>query len=345
MKKHIYIIATILCLCIFPTHALAAQDIDSAINTTADFIEQTVSSPSVSSIGGEWSVIAFARCNTDEYDDFLNTYIENLKTVLDENDGILHHNRLTEYSRVILAITALGEDASNFYGYDLVSEISDLSKVKLQGVNGCIYALLAIDSGNYNIASDATATRSALINEILASQKSDGGFSLSDTSDVDITAAALQALSKYDQIPEVSSSIDMALNYLSSVQLSNGGFLGWGGPNSESTSQVIIALCELGIDIDDPRFIKNGFSALDCLLAAQNQDGGFVHTSEDGVSNLMATEQVLCALVSIELNQSNNSSLYNMSDNTELSICQNTPLTSKWVWESFNKFTDKLFNS
>ena len=39
------------------------------------------------------------------------------------------------------------------------------------------------------------------------------------------------------------------------------------------------------------------------------------------------------------------SSLYNMSDNTELSICQSTPLTSKWVWESFNKFTDKLFNS
>ena len=59
---------------------------------------------------------------------------------------MLSERKYTEYSRVILALSALECDARSAAGYDLTLPLGDYDKVSAQGVNGVIYALLALDS-------------------------------------------------------------------------------------------------------------------------------------------------------------------------------------------------------
>ena len=62
------------------------------------------------------------------------------------------------------------------------------------------------------------------------------------------------------------------------MQLDTGDFASWGTENVESTDQVVVALCCLGIDpLKDERFIKNGKTLLDGILKYRMSDGGFVH--------------------------------------------------------------------
>lgn len=78
-------------------------------------------------------------------------------------------------------------------------------------------------------------------------------------------------------------------------QTENGDFVSWGDPNAESTAQVLIALCSLGLDPEtDARFIQNGRTLRDGLLSYRTREGLFRHTAE-GPEDLMATEQAILA--------------------------------------------------
>ena len=62
---------------------------------------------------------------------------------------------------------------------------------------------------------------------------------------------------------KVREAVDEALDCLSEAQLPDGDFKSWGTENSESCSQVIIALCALGIDLfNDDRFTATRTAAL-----------------------------------------------------------------------------------
>ena len=65
---------------------------------------------------------------------------------IEEKKGILTNtSKYTEYSKRVLVLTAEGKDARNVGGYNLFKYISDLSLVKEQGLNGPIWALLAVN--------------------------------------------------------------------------------------------------------------------------------------------------------------------------------------------------------
>lgn len=86
----------------------------------------------------------------------------------------------------------------------------------------------------------------------------------------------------------------------------------------KALAQTIIALCTLGIDPDlDKRFIKDGKSLIDNLLSYQLKDGSFEHTKGGG-SNIMATEQALCALDAYYRFTNSLSPLYDMTDVAEV---------------------------
>jgi hypothetical protein len=80
--------------------------------------------------------------------------------------------------------------------------------------------------------------------------------------------------------------------------------------------QVLVALCELGISVDDARFVKNGKTLVDNILSFQNADGSFKHV-HDGSSNQMATEQALYALVAAQRAAKSKNTLYDMTDTTK----------------------------
>lgn len=265
--------------------------------------------------GSEWLVIALARSGREVPD----SYYDSVVKAVQDAGGVLSDRKFTEYSRTILALTAIGKDPTNVGGYDLLAKLADMDDVTFQGLNGAIFALIALDSNKYDVPAAADGgkqvTRDGLVAYILDQQLSDGGWALSgDSADPDMTAMALQALAAYRTGDKaVQSAVDKALKTLSDMQQADGGYSSWGTLNSESCAQVIIALTALGIDpAKDSRFAKNGLTVLDALLSFA-ADGGFRHTA-DGERNDMATEQALCALTAYARLLDGKTALYDMTD-------------------------------
>ena len=277
--------------------------------------------------GGEWVALGLARSGSisdtlaEQYAQAAYQYVKK------KGSSTMSDSKSTENSRMILALTSIGKDPTDVAGYDLLEPLADLDYVKSQGINGPIFALIALDSHNYDIPKAATdktqTTREALIDAILAVQLSDGGWNVNGNgADADLTAMAIQALaSYYSSNAKVKSAIDDALNRLSQMQEANGGYTSWGTANAESVAQVIVALTSLGIDpASDGRFIKNGYSTLDALATFYNDKGGFKHSQSDTTSsNGLATEQAYYALASWYRLKAGKTSLYDMSDVTTLS--------------------------
>ena len=291
--------------------------IEDAYKTTGDYLE-SLGTPSVGTIGGEWMVIGLKRSGREIDEAYYENVLQYVKENIDDN-GRLHSVKSTENSRLILALTALGKDVSNVGGSDLLKGLSDMTYVEKQGINGPIWALIALDSGNYTL-SEGDTTRDGLIEAILAGQTDDGGWCLSGTEgDPDMTGMALAALAPYAKTKDdVAQAVEKALTFLSNKQNDDGSFSTASGNDtiatSESVSQIIVALTALGINPDtDTRFIKNGHSLIDALLSFYINGGGFSHTAS-GERDGMATEQGYYALTAFYRYLENQTSLYDMTD-------------------------------
>lgn len=310
--------------------ALAASQptADAALGDTAEYVYKTVKNPQVGSVGGEWAVLGLARSGYQVPGQYYQNYYSTVEDYVRACKGVLHDKKYTEYSRLTVALTSIGKDPRNVAGYNLLTPLGDFDKTIWQGINGPIWALIALDSGNYPIPQNPTAatpaTRDMYVDEILSRQLADGGFSLfggaegaaaaDSKADPDITGMVLQALAKYQHRADVKKVTEEALSCLSAMQNKNGGFASWGTVNSESCVQVIAALCELGIPLEDPRFVKNGNTVLDNLLTFYQPGKGFLHTSDGSGSNQMATEQGLYGLVAAQRARDGKNSLYRMDD-------------------------------
>lgn len=100
--------------------------------------------------------------------------MEMVEAAVTEAGGKLSETKYTEYSRLVLALTAIGRDPRDVGGYDLLVPLADLERVAMQGVNGSIYALLALDSAGYEIPQNpdaaVQATREGYVDVILSRQ-------------------------------------------------------------------------------------------------------------------------------------------------------------------------------
>lgn len=307
--------------CELPKDTASKSAAQTAYDRASTYLTAAVSAPRYGSLGGEWTVLALARGGADTETAYFTDYYAALEQTVREANGVLSERKYTEYSRVILALSALGKDARDVAGFDLTLPLGDYEKTAAQGVNGVIYALLALDSRDYpmpqNAAANTQATRQLYVDAILAAQLADGGWSfMGEDADPDLTAMALQALAKYREQSSVQLAANRALVCLSAMQNADGGFSSWGSENAESCAQVLLALNALGLDADDSRFVKNGHSVLDALLTYQNADGGFCH-ERSGETNLMASEQAACALASLVRAERGESGLYRMAALTQ----------------------------
>ena len=288
------------------------------VTKTGEFLYQSVAEPTFGSVGGEWLILGLARSGLEISDEYFETYFQNLSVYTAQQGGVLHAKKYTEYSRVILAVTAIGRDPSDVGGFNMLLPLADFEQTVFQGINGPIFALLALDSGNYeipeNIADSTQATRDMYVDYILNAQLPDGGWSLmGGEPEIDLTAMALQALAKYQDRKDVAEAIEKGLAILSDRQNENGGYQYSAAEQAscESVAQVIVAMAELGISLDDSRFVKNGKTLLDGILQFRQADGGFSHLI-DGETDLLATEQAFYALVAAKRLAEGESSLYRM---------------------------------
>jgi len=337
-KKPLYvffilIMAFSLISCNSANNPISNYDISNKIEETAKLMERTIPNPDIASIGGDWTVMSLARSGVEISPSYFENYYNKVVDALKENNGVLHERKYTEYSRVILALTAIGKDPTNVEGYNLVEKLGDYERVIFQGINGPTFALLALDSHNYEIPDNPETsiqgTREMYIENILERQLPDGGFSIAgddSPADPDMTGMVLQALSKYKDQPKVKDAIDKALACLSNLKLEDRGYSSWGATNSESEVQVIMALTELGIDPSDGRFIKNENTLLDNLMTFYVEGGGFMHIREGeqenggagaGVLDPMATDQGMYGLVAYNRFINKENSFYNMIDKSK----------------------------
>ena len=297
------------------TEAVIQEESDGILKI-AQWMQSEVPEPGFGSVGGEWLAMGLARSKIEGMDECLLGYGERVAAYTAELGGVLHAKKYTEYSRVILAWTAIGRDATDVGGFNLLVPLADFEQTVFQGLNGPIFALLALDCGNYEIPENETfntqATRDMYVDYIVNAESTDGGWSLAGgPAEIDITAMALQALAKYQDRPDVAAAVERGVELLSQQQNANGGFSDINSETSEAISQTIVALTELGIAMDDARFVKNGNTLKDALLRFQLSDGSFSHLM-DGDADLLATEQAFYALVAIDRMEQGKSSLYAM---------------------------------
>lgn len=310
---------------------------------TLAYLRNTVTNPIVNYEGGEWSVLSLARGGIKDIA-WYHSYYKEVEKCVEEKGNKLSETKSTENSRVIIGLTSIGADPADIAGCNLLEPLADFDYVVQQGLNGGVYALIALDSGKYEIPQiddvENQTTRESLIAYILNRQTADGGWGYSDpttdsnaASDIDMTAMTIQALAPYyNSDKNVKQSVKKAIALLSDLQGDDGLYKSvfeYGGKtytniSSESCAQVICALSAIGIDADtDARFVKNDISLLDAFLSYYDKtSGGFKHSQTDEVvPNLMATEQAAYTLVAYDRLQSGQPGLYEMSDVTKLYEC------------------------
>ena len=264
----------------FVFSAYAKTDVSGVLKSrtqTLQFLIKNVPNPICGSIGGEWCVFAVKKSGIQVPDNFYANYKNNLEKTLKERKGVLSERKYTEYSRVSIALSAIGENPLNFRGYNILSKVADYDKTTLQGLNGAIFALIALNSGNYGYDD----IKEKYINFIINRQNSDGSFSYGNKGDVDITAMSIYALSFYKERDNIKICINKALNWLNNNKTLM--------TNSESVSQSIIALASVGLNAEDWGLITK-------LMSFGNGEGGFKHLLNDKSYDLMSTEQALYAL-------------------------------------------------
>ncbi|BDR74922.1 prenyltransferase/squalene oxidase repeat-containing protein [Clostridium tetani] len=305
------------------------------IDKNLAYILKNVENPSLGTGKGEWSIFCLARGNYPVPKGYYDKYYKNVVKEVQNAKGNLHKVKYTEHSRLILGLASIGRDIKNVGGYNQLEKLADFKTVIRQGINGPIFALIALDTHNYEIPIvnnvKVQTTRDMLVQyildkEIKKGKENAGGWALyGETPDPDITAMAIQGLTPYYKgNPEVKAAVDRAISWLSSAQKDDGGYSSWGSINSESIAQVVVALTGLGINPHkDSRFIKKGNSAIDALLTFADPKGGFMHVKPGGNTNGgaaagvidgMATDQGTYALIAYDRFVNSKNRLYDMTD-------------------------------
>lgn len=282
---------------------------------------------------GDWYPVGLGRLgvkdNSDGYMAVINDEIDKRYATA----GKLDKAKATEWHRISLAILSCGGNPRKAGLNGDIDLIADGTYNRAdenggilgkQGINGFIWGLIALDSMFYAVPSDTVYTRDDIILNILSREIDGGGWALTgDEPDPDITAMAIQSLAPYYNsekeysckngdtvsLKKVRDTVKRALDKLSSVQQTDGGFISWGMPNSESAVQVLTALCSLGKNpFETQEFIKNGKTVYDGIIKYRNSDGGFLHSfvydeenpsSSPYASNTMAGEQALYGMAAL----------------------------------------------
>lgn len=186
------------------------------------------------------------------------------------------------YAKIVLFVTAMGKDARNVGGYNLIEKMAQKSTYEASSEAYMLDStmLLALDSGNYfPPAGDDYITKDDLVNNIAAKMDDSIAQALQWNS-VDSVAMALQPLYKYatdDILPEDASSDRAAvqeayakgIHFLESTQNADGSWSGYGTETNNvwTLAQIMTAMGQLRInpcsETDGTDFIKNGVTVLD----------------------------------------------------------------------------------
>ncbi|WP_252188725.1 DUF4430 domain-containing protein [Bacillus mycoides] len=265
---------------------IPAAQLNEAISKTSEKMLQD-------GIGSDWVAIGLARSGVNVP---LETKINYVKPVAEKVKKRLNRFSATDLARTIIMMNAMNVDPTKVEGQNLVQNLFESDKVN--SVTGYAFTLLALDTKKYEVPAEAKWNRAALVQALLQSQHTDGGWtydsssSKESASNVDVTSMVLAALATYQEQQDVKPAIQKAVDYLYKQQLGNGGFAADGQENSNSTAQAVIGL-SLVKDVDHNRLNK----AVQNLMSYELPNGEFKWLPSDQKGSGLATEQAFLALL------------------------------------------------
>ena len=220
--------------------------------------------------------------------------LESLVEMLSGASGeYLMGRKANTYSPVLVqAMKALDMDPADVNGMDFLAPLTNLSAMETAEYREALMDFDSVDASVWRKRGvDADTVVDKYAAGILQYQTADGQFDpyasysgivtpiLRDY--VQYTAENVTALAPHADKEYISKAIDRAIEYLSSVQLSDGSFPGMTGTsNGEATLAVLEMMEALGISLDDPRFVKNGNTAADALKTFYVDGVGFLTSFE-----------------------------------------------------------------
>jgi hypothetical protein len=232
----------------------------------------------------DWSAMALA--SGSNYQDQKTKLAEYLST--DKLSG----NLLTDYERRGMALMALNLNPYNTNGVNYISKIITSFDGKQFGDpdqdNDDIFALVVLQNAGYTqndqmLSSDITF--------ILNAQNENGSWDNS----VDMTGAAMEALSSFNQNEQVKNALTKAENFLKQNQKDDGSW----NDNASSTAWAIEGILAQGEKPED--WTKNVNTPFDYLATTQDTDGGI--KDSDLNTKIWETAYVISALSSKTWNQ------------------------------------------
>ncbi|PGC48874.1 cell wall anchor protein [Bacillus toyonensis] len=265
---------------------IPAAQVKEAISKTSEKMLQD-------GIESDWVALGLSRSGKNVP---IEAQLNYVKAVTEKVEKRINRFSATDLARTIIMMNAMSADPKKVGGHNLVQKLYESDKVN--SVTGYTFALLAFDTNKYEIPVEAKWNRVALVDAILNTQHTDGGWTYTSSgskdsaSSVDVTGMVLSALAPYQDRSDVKPAVQKAVAYLYNEQLKNGGFSADGQENSNSTAQAIIGL-SLVKDVDQNRLHK----AVQSLLSYQLPNDEFKWLPSDQNGNGMATEQALLALV------------------------------------------------
>jgi hypothetical protein len=215
----------------------------------------------------DWTALALASGNNEPQTIKLTKYLESSK---------MENPILTDYERRAMSLMALGLNPYDNNGENYIGKIVTSFDGKQFGDatqdNDDIFALIVLQNAGYTqndpiINSD--------INFILSKQGSDGSW---DSSSVDMTGAAMEALSTFNQVGQVKDALAKAENFLEQSEKADGSW----NDNASSTAwaiEGILAQNEKPADWSAKTPDGTiGKTPLDYLATVQDIDGGIKDT-------------------------------------------------------------------
>lgn len=268
----------------------SGDTLESTASHTAEYVLEQTPAPGVASVGGEWAVLGLKTGGYEVKEQYYDSYYDTVRAAVKAKKGTLSDTHYTEYARVSIALCAIGKDPGQVEGYNLVEPLDNYEMIDQQGMNAAAFALVAS-----NVSGIPLEQEEAYIQLIIDVLEEDQMFENKDAADY--VAIALEGLSFYQSDAQVEAVLEEGVQALSEYQEEDGSY-----GNCETTAECIMALSQLGIDVQtDERFIKNGNTMYDGLMVYQMKDGGFCHVTERKKADAMASEKALLAMDSLIL--------------------------------------------
>ena len=224
----------------------------------------------------DWAAIAFASVGNSSAKTKLRDYLRTASPSL---------SHVTDYERHAMALQALGINPYTGTAQDYIAPITgafdgtQIGDTSLD--NDDIFAIFPLMHAGYTTNDEIIQKTSAFI---VARQKTDGSWDES----VDVTAAAIQALSLTSSLPGVPDAIVEGKAYLHEEQREDGGW-----ENSFSTSWALQAIAAL--DESESSWTPGNDTPEEFLASLQQSDGGVDSMSTSDTMRTWATAYAIPA--------------------------------------------------